>query len=234
MAFALLGFWSMYFVTQNIINSGLGSRLVVSGGSQYLWRHWCCLRILRLESLISFAVTLCGAGINKVSERLCMRFLCCDSCFVQYGRCCFFGRRFSSHCDYDKWNNKLSRLSVTCISSLRIDLSGISSGVGIDCKKVSWWRGVRKLAVSNLKSQYKNIELRFDVLKCLAVIFTGMILSWSFVPQNMILPEIIAILGYAATMTLCAIKNVRIVQTMDLKSVLTIASFLFFAYVMVR
>ena len=88
--------------------------------------------------------------------------------------------------------------------------------------------------MSNLKSQYKNIELRFDVLKCLAVIFTGMILSWSFVPQNMILPEIIAILGYAATMTLCAIKNVRIVQTMDLKSVLTIASFLFFAYVMVR
>ena len=41
---------------------------------------------------------------------------------------------------------------------------------------------VRTLAVSNLKSQYKNIEIRFDVLSLLAVVFVGMFLAWSLVP----------------------------------------------------
>lgn len=90
---------------------------------------------------------------------------------------------------------------------------------------------VRALAVSNLKSQYKNICVRFDVLKWLGIIFVGMFLAWSMVPQNICPPEIIAVLGYAAAMLVCTLKEIRINQTSDLKSVLTIASFLFFAQV---
>lgn len=90
---------------------------------------------------------------------------------------------------------------------------------------------LRRLAVTNLKCQYKNIEIRFDVLKLLAVVFIGMFLAWSFVPQNIIPPEVIAILGYGIAMVICSFKNVKVGQIMDLKSVLTIASFLFFAQV---
>lgn len=90
---------------------------------------------------------------------------------------------------------------------------------------------IRLLAVRNLHSQYKNIEVRFDVLKWLGVIFVGMFLAWSFVPQDMVPPEIIAVLGYAAAMMVCSVKGIKVHQGMDLKSVLTIASFLFFAEV---
>lgn len=90
---------------------------------------------------------------------------------------------------------------------------------------------IRLLAVRNLHSQYKNIDVRFDVLKWLGAIFAGMFLAWSFVPQNMVPPEIIAVLGYAAAMMVCSVKGIKVHQGMDLKSVLTIASFLFFAEV---
>lgn len=90
---------------------------------------------------------------------------------------------------------------------------------------------VRKLAISNLKSQYKNINIRFDVLKLLAVVFVGMFFAWSFVPQNILPPEVIAVLGYVVAMVICSTKGVKVGQTTDLKSVLTIASFLFFAQV---
>ena len=90
---------------------------------------------------------------------------------------------------------------------------------------------VRKLAISNLKSQYKNINIRFDVLKLLAVVFIGMFLAWSFVPQNILPPEVIAVLGYVVAMVICSTKGVKVEQRTDLKSVLTIASFLFFAQV---
>lgn len=90
---------------------------------------------------------------------------------------------------------------------------------------------IRKLAVTNLKSQYKNIEIRFDVLKYLGIIFAGMFVAWSFVPQEIIPPEIIAVLGYGVAMVIGSVKKINVVQKMDLKSVLTIASFLFFAQV---
>ena len=90
---------------------------------------------------------------------------------------------------------------------------------------------LRKLAIMNLKSQYKNITIRFDVLKWLAVVFVGMFLAWSFVPQNIVPPEIIAVLGYTTAMVICSLKKINVNQKMDLKSVLTIASFLFFAEV---
>lgn len=102
---------------------------------------------------------------------------------------------------------------------------------GMRVKKEKDDGAIRGLAVSNLKSQYKNIEIRFDVLKWLAVVFVGMFLAWSFIPQNIIPPEIIAVLGYTVAMVICSVKKVKVGQLMDLKSVLTIASFLFFAQV---
>lgn len=90
---------------------------------------------------------------------------------------------------------------------------------------------IRRLAVSNLKSQYKNIKIRFDVLKWLGAIFAGMFVAWSFVPQNIIPPEIIAVLGYGTAMVICSVKKINVKQKIDLRSVLTLASFLFFAQV---
>ncbi len=90
---------------------------------------------------------------------------------------------------------------------------------------------VRKLAISNLKSQYKNITIRFDVLISLGAVFVGMFLAWSFIPQNIIPPEMIAVLGYVVAMVIASVKGIKVGQIMDLKSLLTIASFLFFAEV---
>ncbi len=102
---------------------------------------------------------------------------------------------------------------------------------GMCVKKEKDDGALRSLAISNLKSQYKNITIRYDVLALLAVVFVGMFLAWSFVPQDIIPPEIIAILGYASGMVICSLKKIKVKQIMDLKSVLTIASFLFFAQV---
>lgn len=102
---------------------------------------------------------------------------------------------------------------------------------GLSVKKEKDDGAVRSLAVSNLKSQYKNINIRFDVLKWLGLIFIGMFLAWSFVPQSMVPPEVIAILGYGVAVVVCSLKKVKVAQCMDMKSVLTIASFLFFAQV---
>lgn len=90
---------------------------------------------------------------------------------------------------------------------------------------------IRKLAVINLNSQYKNIQIRYDLLKWLAGVFGLMFLAWSLVPQSIVPPEIIAVLGYALALIICSFKGCRVLQKMDLKSVLTIASFLFCAEV---
>lgn len=91
--------------------------------------------------------------------------------------------------------------------------------------------GIRTLAINTLKSQYKNITINHSALKALAAIFVAMFLAWSFVPQDIIPPEIIAVLGYVVAMIICAVKGIKVEQHMDLKSLLTIASFLFFAQV---
>lgn len=90
---------------------------------------------------------------------------------------------------------------------------------------------IRTLAVSCLSSQYKNIQVRSDVLRPLVVILLCMFLAWSFVPQDMVPPEVIAILGYVFSAAVCGLKGVRVRQSIDFKSVLTIAAFLFFAEV---
>lgn len=93
---------------------------------------------------------------------------------------------------------------------------------------------VRRLTIANLKSQYRNVEVRFDILKRLAVVFAGMFLAWSFIPQETLPPEVVAVLGYGAAMMVCSFRGLKVKQTMDLRSLLTIASFLFFAAVISR
>lgn len=90
---------------------------------------------------------------------------------------------------------------------------------------------VRRLAVSILKSQYKHSRVRYDVLVLLMAVFACMFAAWSVVPQEMIPPEVIAILGYAAAITICSCKGLKISMHMELQSPLTIASFLYFAAV---
>ena len=90
---------------------------------------------------------------------------------------------------------------------------------------------MRMLAIRCLRSQYKNIRVRSDVLRPLTVILVCMFLAWSFVPQETIPPEVIAVLGYALSAAVCSLKGIKVRQSMDFKSVLTIAAFLFFAEV---
>ena len=98
-------------------------------------------------------------------------------------------------------------------------------------KKENDTNSIRSLAVYNLKSQYKNIEIKIDVLLVLGLIFIAMLLAWSFVPQNTIPPEIIAVLGYVVASFFCSMKGIKVNQHMDIKSLLIIGSFLFFAQV---
>lgn len=91
--------------------------------------------------------------------------------------------------------------------------------------------GIRSLAICNLKCRYRNVEVRYDVLYWLALVFVGMFLAWSLVPQEQIPPEIIAVLGYVMAMLVCSIKGIRVNQRINLEAVLTISSFLFFAQV---
>ena len=87
----------------------------------------------------------------------------------------------------------------------------------------------KKLSIDLLKSRYKNLIVKKDVLIGLLIIFFLMFLSWSFVPQKIMPPEIIAVMGYVIAMSFCKIKNVEVFQNIDFKTVLTISSFLFLA-----
>ena len=92
-------------------------------------------------------------------------------------------------------------------------------------------KATKQLAVDLLHSRYRNIRVSFDLLVPLCVIMAGMFIAWSVVPQNLVPPEVIAILGYGAAIVTASLRGVDIKQSMDMKSVLTIAAFLFLATV---
>ena len=56
-----------------------------------------------------------------------------------------------------------------------------------------------------------------------------MFLGWSLIPQNILPPEVIALLGSVLAMLYCSINNIKINTDIDFKPVLLIASFLFLA-----
>lgn len=98
-------------------------------------------------------------------------------------------------------------------------------------KRESGGEASRTLAVEFLQSRYKYTRVRKDLLIVLGVIFFAMFLAWSFVPQETVPPEVIALLGYVTAAAVAAKKGIDVKQTIDMKSVLTIASFLFLAAV---
>ena len=63
------------------------------------------------------------------------------------------------------------------------------------------------------------------------IIFVLMFVSWSIVPQNVIPPEVIALLGCVIGIVYAVVCGVKIKTLIDFKPVLTIASFLFLANV---
>lgn len=98
-------------------------------------------------------------------------------------------------------------------------------------KRESGGEASRTLAVEFLQSRYKYTKVRKDMLIVLGVIFLAMFLAWSFVPQETVPPEVIALLGYVTAAAVAAKKGIDVKQIIDMKSVLTIASFLFLAAV---
>lgn len=90
---------------------------------------------------------------------------------------------------------------------------------------------MQELAVELLVAQYKYIRIDVHTLIPLGIILLGMFLAWSFVPQNILPPEVIATLGYIIAACVSAKRGKHVNQTMDFKAVLTIAAFLFLASV---
>lgn len=89
----------------------------------------------------------------------------------------------------------------------------------------------RQLSIDLLKSRYKNLIVKKDVLFGLLIIFLFMFIGWSFVPQNLIPSKLIAVLGYVIAMFYCKLKKINIYQKIDFKPILTISSFLYLAEV---
>lgn len=104
---------------------------------------------------------------------------------------------------------------------------------------IVWWKreikddeldiAQKMLSIDLLKSRYKNLEVKKDVLFGLLIIFLFMFVGWSFIPQEIIPSEIIAVLGYVIAMLFSKIKGIKVLQDVDFKPVLTISSFLFLA-----
>ena len=89
----------------------------------------------------------------------------------------------------------------------------------------------RQLSIDLLKSRYKNLIVKKDVLFGLLIIFLFMFIGWSFVPQNLLPSELLAVLGYVIAMFYCKLKKINIYQKIDFKPILTISSFLYLAEV---
>jgi Na+/H+ antiporter NhaD/arsenite permease-like protein len=88
---------------------------------------------------------------------------------------------------------------------------------------------MQELAVGLLNARHKHIKVDKASLIPLCVIFVSMFITWSFVPQDVIPPEVVAILGYVIAAGICASQCKKIKMVIDFKSVLTIAAFLFLA-----
>lgn len=89
----------------------------------------------------------------------------------------------------------------------------------------------KNLSIDLLKSKYKNIEVNKKVLTGLMIIFVLMFISWSLVPQDVIPPEVTALLGCVVGIVYAVTCGVEVKPLIDFKPVLTIASFLFLANV---
>lgn len=77
----------------------------------------------------------------------------------------------------------------------------------------------KNLSIDLLQSKYKNIEVNKKVLNGLLVIFVLMFICWSTVPQDLIPPEVIALLGCVIGIVYSAMCGVQIKSLVDFKPV---------------
>ena len=88
----------------------------------------------------------------------------------------------------------------------------------------------------------KGISYDRSTLIMLSIIFLGMFIAWSFIPQSIIPPELIAVLGYVVAIAICKtkekmkslnkeIESIEETTKFSINGILTIASFLFLASV---
>ncbi len=89
----------------------------------------------------------------------------------------------------------------------------------------------KELSLDLLHSKYKNLTINKGPLCCLIIIFILMFVGWSTIPQKVIPPEIIALLGYVSALLVLERQEIKIVNLIDIKPVLTIGAFLFLSAV---
>ena len=88
---------------------------------------------------------------------------------------------------------------------------------------------MQQIAVDLLNERHKFLIVDYKTLIPLIIIFVMMFLAWSFVPQRILPLEIVALLGYVAGAVICVMRGKEITQTIDIKALMIIAAFLFFA-----
>jgi len=86
---------------------------------------------------------------------------------------------------------------------------------------------LKKLSLDLLQSKHRNLSVNKEALYYLIIIFALMFVCWSIIPQSIVPPEVIALLGYVVALLVLSKKNFRMVNTIDMKPVLMIGAFLF-------
>ncbi|MDR1703918.1 MAG: citrate transporter [Clostridiales bacterium] len=89
----------------------------------------------------------------------------------------------------------------------------------------------QELAVNLLHARHKHNKVDKGTLRPLCIILCLMFLAWSFAPQDIMPPEMVAVLGYAFAVLVCSLKGKAVRLHIDFKAVLTIAAFLLLASV---
>lgn len=92
-------------------------------------------------------------------------------------------------------------------------------------------KDTKQMAVDLLECRYQNIQVKWKVLIMLGITMLSMFMAWSFVPQDIVPPEVVAILGYSIGIMIVSANGLTVRQSMNMKSVLTISAFLFLATV---
>lgn len=98
-------------------------------------------------------------------------------------------------------------------------------------KESSLSKDAKQMAVDLLECRYQNIQVNWKVLIMLGITMFSMFIAWSFVPQDIMPPEVVAILGYSIGIVIVSANGLNVRQNMNMKSVLTISAFLFLATV---
>ena len=96
-------------------------------------------------------------------------------------------------------------------------------------RRVPQDRDASLFAIGVLRSQYRFAEVDRKTAVPLAVILAAMFVCWIVVPQSVVPPEVIALVGCLVATVAYRVAGNKVSQVVDLGSVLTISGFLFLA-----